>query len=163
MVRPCRMLDVAVLEQHFPTGRNHFHEARFRRQSAGFSTFLIGCLGDVPVGSAEILWQGAKEPDVRDRFPGCPEINGLDVAPERRSQGIGTTVIRAAERLASGRGYHRIGLGVDQANLRAAALYLRLGYVDTGFTYVDHYQVVDNRGVRHEVADPCRFLVKDPC
>ncbi|MEV4414374.1 GNAT family N-acetyltransferase [Catellatospora sp. NPDC049609] len=161
IVRRCRRQDVDVLEHHLPTGPNRYHEARYLRQREGFSTFLIACAGDVPVGSGEVLWQGPKEPDVRARFPGCPEINGLAVAPERRSQGVGTAIIRAAEQLATQRGHHRIGMGVDDDNARAAALYLRLGYRDTGCHYLDRYHYTDERGVRHEVADPCRFLVKE--
>lgn len=160
IVRQCRQPDIAVLEQHVPTGPNHYHVARYRRQSEGISTFLIAYLGDVPVGSGEVLWQGAKESDVRDRFPDCPEINGLAVVPERQGQGIGTTIIRVAEQLAARRGHHRIGLGVDDHNVRAAALYLRLGYGDTGCRYLDHYHYIDDHGSRHEVADPCRFLIK---
>ena len=149
-----------LLEYHVPTGRNGYHEARYRRQSEGLSTFLIAYVGDVPVGSGEVLWQGAKEPDVRDRFPDCPEINGLPVVPERQSQGIGTTIIHTAEQLAVRRDRHRIGMGVDDHNVRAATLYLRLGYRDTGFRYLDCYHYIDDYGVRHEVADPCRFLIK---
>ncbi|MBV9026840.1 MAG: GNAT family N-acetyltransferase [Streptomycetaceae bacterium] len=72
---------------------------------------------------------------------------------QRRSQGIGTAVIRTAETQARRNGYHRIGLGVDDQNYRAASLYLRLGYHETGYHYLDD-------GLRHEVADPCRFLIK---
>jgi GNAT superfamily N-acetyltransferase len=99
-VRACREQDVAVLERHLPTGPHRYHEARYRRQCAGLSTFLIAHLGPTPVGSGEILWPGAKEPDVRDRFPDCPEINGLAVVAPRQSQGIGTTIIHLAEQLA---------------------------------------------------------------
>ena len=40
------------------------------------------------------------------------------------------------------RGYHHIGLGVDDQNLRAAALYLRLGYQETGCRYLDRYHYI---------------------
>jgi GNAT superfamily N-acetyltransferase len=159
IVRQCRQQDVTVLEHHVPTGRNHYHQARYHRQSEGLSTFLIAYLGEAPVGSGEVLWQ-AKEPDVRDRFPDCPEINGLSVVAERQSRGIGTAIIRVAEQRAVQFGHQRIGMGVDDHNVRAAALYLRLGYRDTGCRYGDRYRYVDDRGVRHDVADPCRFLVK---
>jgi GNAT superfamily N-acetyltransferase len=159
-VRQCRQQDIAVLEHHLPTGQNRFHETRYRRQREGSSTFLIACLDDVAVGSGEVMWQGAKEPDVRDEFPGCPEINGLAVVPERQSQGIGTAIIGAAEQLAVRRGHHWIGMGVDETNARAATLYLRLGYRDTGHRYLDRYHYIDDRGTRHDVADPCRFLIK---
>ncbi|MEU6018040.1 GNAT family N-acetyltransferase [Streptomyces sp. NPDC047515] len=68
-----------------------------------------------------MFWQGCKAPEVHDRFPECPELNGLGVwPPQRRSQGIGTAIIRAAETQAGRSGYHQIGLGVDDQNHRAA-------------------------------------------
>jgi hypothetical protein len=67
---------------------------------------------------------------------------------------------QGGEQLARSRGLSRIGLGVDDGNPRAAALYLRLGYRETGCRYLDRYSYVSPDGVTHEVADPCRFLVK---
>jgi GNAT superfamily N-acetyltransferase len=163
IVRQCEERDVATLEQHIPSpGQNRFHEARYERQQRGLSTFLVAYLGDVPVGSGEILWEGCAASEVRERFPDCPEVNGLTVwPPERRSQGIGTTLIRAVEALAVQRGRREIGMGVDDQNARAAALYLRLGYAETGCRYLDRYHYLDDFGVRREAADPCRFLVKN--
>ena len=80
--------------------------------------------------------------------------------PERRSHGIGTAIVRTAEDLAVQTGYQWIGLGVDDQNTRAAALYLRLGYQETGCRYLDRYHYVDDDGIRHDAADPCRFLIK---
>ena len=160
VVGECRRDDVAALERQLPTGRNRYHDARYRRQCDGLSTYLVAWQGDVPVGAGEVLWQGPKEPEVRDRLPDCPEINGLAVVAERRSRGIGTAIVHAAERLAAGRGRHRIGVGVDDHNPRAAALYGRLGYRDADCRYLDRYDHVDDDGVRHEIADPCRFLTK---
>src|ERR1022692_3556307 len=92
----------------------------------------------------------------------CPEINGLAVWPTGlRSHGIGTAIIGAAEALARERGRSQIGLGVDDDNPRAAALYLRLGYQETGRRYLDRYYYLDDNGHRHDVADPARFLVKN--
>lgn len=160
VVRPCTLPDVAALEKQLPTGRNRYHEARHRRQAGDTGTFLVAVADGVPAGCGEVMWRGPKEPDVHTRFPDCPELNGLAVAPDRQSRGIGTAIIRAAEQLAAGRGFTRIGLGVDDENPRAAALYLRLGYRETGVHYLDHYAYVDDDDRRHQVADPCRFLIK---
>lgn len=159
IVRQCEQGDLLALEHHIPSpGQNRFHEARFERHQQGISTFLIAFDGDIPVGSGDILWHGCQAPEVQER---CPELSGLTVwPPERQSHGIGTTLIRTAEALAAQRGHHRIGLGVDDQNRRAAALYLRLGYQDTGCHYIDRYSYLDESGVRREAADPCRFLVK---
>ncbi|MFD9893370.1 GNAT family N-acetyltransferase [Amycolatopsis sp. NPDC059027] len=161
-IRECRADDVPLLETHLPSpGANRYHEARYRRQAENTSTFLVAWDGDRPVAVGEIRWNGCAAPEVRASFPGCPEINGLDVAEDRRSRGIGTALLATAETCARNRGYHHIGLGVDDDNPRAAALYLRLGYRETGCRYLDRYSYVDADGSSHDVADPARFLVKD--
>ncbi|GIE95206.1 GNAT family N-acetyltransferase [Paractinoplanes rishiriensis] len=152
-VRPCRESDLRLLEQTVPTG---YHEARFARPG---SAYLVAVRGGAPVGAGELWWH-PKEPAVRERFPDCPEINGLTVGVAHQSRGAGTALVQAAERLAAERGRVRIGLGVDDQNVRAAALYGRLGYVDVGCEYLDRYHYLDDSGARHEVADACRFLVK---
>jgi len=151
-VEVCRAADVDALEQYIPSpGVNRFHEARFRRQELGASTFLVAFLDDVPVGSGEILWPGCGDDQVRRRFPDCPEFSGLIVWPaQRRSRGIGTTLIRAAEARVRRRGRRWIGMGVDDTNPRAAALYLRLGYRDEECHYLDRYHYIDDNGVRKE-------------
>ncbi|GGP57125.1 hypothetical protein GCM10010231_30150 [Streptomyces sindenensis] len=153
-----------MLERHMPSpGRTRRHAARFDRQEQGLATFLTAWAeGDVPVGTAQILWRGCAAPEVQARFPGCPELNGLGIwPPELRSRGIGTALIRAAEERVRAAGHPLVGLGVDDDNARAAALYLRIGYRETGCRYLDRYAYIDDDGVRHEVADPARFLVKE--
>jgi GNAT superfamily N-acetyltransferase len=159
-IRECRETDLAVLEEVAPTGANRYHHARFRRHADGFSTFLIAWSGGIPVGSGEILWAGPREPVVAGLFPGCPEINGLLVLPQWQSRGIGTHLINHAERRAVNRGHKLIGLGVGERNNRAAALYRRLGYRETGYHYDDHYPWIDEDGNSHIMTDPCRFLTR---
>ncbi|NDU74062.1 GNAT family N-acetyltransferase [Actinomadura sp. DSM 109109] len=151
-----------MLESRIPSpGRTRRHAARFEQQRRGLTTFLIAWDGTVPVGTGQILWRGCAAPEVSRRYPGCPELNGLGIwPPELRSRGIGSAIIDAAEALVRRRGHDQIGLGVDDDNERAAALYLRLGYQETGCHYLDRYHYIDDQGARHEVADPARFLVK---
>ncbi|WP_281172119.1 GNAT family N-acetyltransferase [Amycolatopsis benzoatilytica] len=114
-----------------------------------------------PLEQRRSCGRGCAAPEINRCFPDCPELNGLGVwPPERRSHGIGTAILRAAEAHVQRRGYRRIGLGVDDANHRAGALYLRLGYQETGCHYLDRYHYIDEHGTRHEVADPARFLIK---
>lgn len=157
----CRPEDLAVLERFMPSHSvDGSHPARFGRQEAGRSTYLIPWLDGRPVGHAEVRWTGCAAPEVRAAHPGCPELNGLLVWPETlRSQGIGTALIRAAEELALARGVGVMGLGVDDENPRAAALYARLGYRG-GVRYVDRWTYLDADGTRREHADPCVFLTK---
>ncbi len=151
-----------MLEAGNPSpGQSRFHARRFERQEQELSTFLIAWADDVPVGGGEVRWQGCAAPEVSQRYPACPELNGLEVWPaERRSQGTGTALIGAAEALARDRGYRQIGLGVTDENHRAAALYLRLGYTETGCHYLDCWFGLDDQGHRHDFADPARFLIK---
>ncbi len=155
----CRAEDIAVLDRLLPSySVDGNHRARFARQEAGESTYLIPWLDGRPVGHAEVRWTGCAAPEVS---AGCPEINGLFVWPQAlRSRGIGAALVREAERLARLRGIGVMGLGVGDGNPRAAALYARLGYRPT-VTYVDRHAHLDAEGVRHEHADPCVFLVKE--
>jgi ribosomal protein S18 acetylase RimI-like enzyme len=51
----------------------------------------------------------------------------LVVHPALRSCGIGTVLVRAAEARIAARGLRRAELAVEEGNLRARALYERLG------------------------------------
>ncbi len=127
----------------------------------GTSTYLVAWVDERPVGHAEIRWNGCASAEVRKRLPRCPEISALDVwPPGMRSRGIGTALIAAAERLARARKIREIGLGVADDNLRAAALYLRLGFADIDCNYNNSYEIVRSAGARETVNEPCRFLVK---
>ncbi|MBV6700462.1 GNAT family N-acetyltransferase [Kitasatospora aureofaciens] len=162
LITACEPAHVALLEEHLPSGgRSSFHARRFTRQLAGTSTYLVAWVDDRPVGNAELRWNGCAAAEVRRSLPDCPEINGLDVAEPLRGRGIGTALIRHAERLAVRRGVRRIGLGVDEeGNPRAAALYARLGYRPV-VRYIDRWSYVDDRGEVHDVEDPCVFLAKE--
>ncbi|SDJ87527.1 GNAT family N-acetyltransferase [Streptomyces indicus] len=178
----CRAEDLGLLDAHLPSASaESHHAARFARQEAGESTYLLAWRDGLPVGHGEVRWHGCAAPEVRAAVArriapeavtsggpsvsgptpasGCPEINGLAVAEHLRSQGIGTALIHAAEDLARARRLPAIGLGVDETNPRAAALYARLGY-EALVPYVDRWSYVDRGGLRVECADACTFLVK---
>lgn len=124
----CRAEDIAVLERFMPSHSvDGSHRARFARQEAGDSSYLIPWLDGLPVGHAEVRWTGCEAPEVRAARPGCPELNGLFVWPASlRSRGIGTALVRAAEERAVARGTGLMGLGVGDDNPMAARLYGRL-------------------------------------
>ncbi|MQS15637.1 GNAT family N-acetyltransferase [Streptomyces kaniharaensis] len=160
-ITECEQTDVALLEEHLPSrGRSSFHARRFARQLAGSSTYLIAWEDERPAGAAEVRWNGCAAAEVQRALPECPEINALHVAEPLQGRGIGTALIRHAERLAARRGVPRIGLGVaEEGNPRAAALYARLGYRPV-VRYLDRWSYVDDRGEVHDVEDPCVFLAK---
>lgn len=157
-LRACEPADLVALEEWAPTGPNRTHEMRFSRQVAGTSTYLLAHPAGEPgtfVGSCELRWDGCAAAEI----PRCPEVNGLQVWPAHlQSRGIGTRILQQLDELVAERGHDVIGLGVDDP--RARALYLRLGYVDSGLTYVDRYTRVDDDLVTHEVAERCAWLTK---
>ncbi|MGP3969732.1 GNAT family N-acetyltransferase [Streptomyces sp. 6N223] len=159
-IAECRDEDVAVLDVVLPSeSATANHAQRYGRQCAGAGTYLIAWRDGRPVGTCEVRWDGCAAGEVRAVVGDCPEINGLFVWPESlRSQGIGTAFIRTAEDLARGRGVWRMGLGVGEDNVRAAALYRRLGYRPVT-SYVDRYAHGDAEGVVQHVANPCTFMV----
>ncbi len=103
---------------------------------AGFKTpygaFADGSWTDLCAvyGLAGATWRRAafevlnREVD-NDRFL----IDGISVAAVARGQGIGTALIEALCAQGRARGYRAIRLDVVQENLRARALYSRLGFV----------------------------------
>jgi GNAT superfamily N-acetyltransferase len=157
-LRPWEPADLPGLEAWAPTGKDRTHEQRFARHEAGTSTYLLAHLAGDPdafVGSCEIRWDGCADPSV----PRSPEVNGLQVWPEHlQSHGIGTQILLGLEPLVAARGHDVVGLGVSEP--RARALYLRLGYVDDGVTYLDRWTRIDDDGREHRVADPCQWLTK---
>lgn len=70
-----------------------------------------------------VLWALEREVD-NDRFL----VDGICVAPELRGQGIGTALIEALCVEARARDYQAIRLDVIDTNMRARALYERLGF-----------------------------------
>ncbi|MER5967408.1 GNAT family N-acetyltransferase [Streptomyces sp. NPDC002057] len=159
-IRPCRAEDVPLLDRWLPApGAPTRHADRFARQEAGTGTYLLAWRDGVPAGHGQVRWDGCAAPEVRTEVGDCPEFNGLDVRPELRGQGVGTALIRAAEELARERGAAFLGLGVGHDNPRAAALYERLGYTPV-VAYTDRWSWTDPRGVGHDEADACTFLVR---
>lgn len=102
---------------------------------AGFKTpagsFAGGDWADMRAvyGLSGLIWRApllallSREVD-NDRFL----LDGLCVAPEARSLGVGSALLSAIEDEARARGYDYVRLDVVDTNLRARALYERLGY-----------------------------------
>ncbi len=102
--------------------------AGFCSPEGGFMTFGPSNLAAVygPAGGALRAWvlrRLAVDVD-NDRFL----IDGLAVERDWRGQGLGTRLIEALAAEARARGYSRLRLDVADHNLRARALYERLGF-----------------------------------
>jgi ribosomal protein S18 acetylase RimI-like enzyme len=153
-VRVARDDDVPALNRAVPTGRNDVHREYLARQAAGDATYLVAWRGTEPVGSGLIRWTGRGP--VRE-----PEITNLHVLGPLQSQGIGTAVIRFAEDLIRARGGSTAVIGVGEDNPRAAALYERLGYTDTGLRWTGAYRWYDETGAGHDEVEHVRVLTLD--
>lgn len=158
LIRECTAADVELLERWDPTGPNRWHAQRFANQVKGVSLFLLAFCDAEPVGYGQLIWEPSAP--IRDRFPGCPEINGLGVRRELWGMGIGTGLIRAAEERAKERGLSRAGLAVADDNPRAARLYRHLGY-RPALEYDGGYTFVDEAGVERWIAERYTFMLKD--
>ncbi|HEY6747536.1 MAG TPA: GNAT family N-acetyltransferase [Mycobacteriales bacterium] len=150
-VRVAGPADLPELDAALPTGRNDVHAAFLRRQEAGDAAYLAAWVDGVPVGTGVLRWTG------RDSGP---EITNLQVEPAARGHGAGTALIRLAEDLVRARGLTQVSIAVGLDNDRAASLYRRLGYTDTGVRQTDTYTYFDPAGAEHEVTEHSRVLVR---
>jgi ribosomal protein S18 acetylase RimI-like enzyme len=146
--------DLPALDRAIPTGRNDVHRAFLARQEAGEASYLVAWRGGSPVGTGVIRWGGSGAgPD--------PEITNLHVPASLRGQGIGTAIVRFAEGLIRDRGFRRASVGVGEDNPRAAALYERLGYRDTGRRWTSSYTHFDAHGIERAETEQVRMLELD--
>src|SRR5579863_9970020 len=124
--RPAEPADLPKLEWHGEY--SHFRRVfrnTFEEQRAGRRLMLLADVNGYPIGqifiqleSADDWWQGGKR----------AYLYSLRVMDVFRGQGIGTALIREAERLLSDRDYDSISIAVAKDNPRARQLYERLGY-----------------------------------
>ncbi len=119
----------------------------------GRQTYLVAWDDDEPVGHAAIAFA--------DTQLGVPEIQDVFVREERRGQGIGEAVTRAAEELVAGRGHRRVSIGHGIANDAAKNLYAKLGYRDAGIPPQRVTGTIMIRSGPLEVDDTLVYLVKD--
>jgi ribosomal protein S18 acetylase RimI-like enzyme len=145
--------DLSELNAAIPTGSNDVHAAFLGRQEAREVAYLAAWLDGVPVGTGVLRWAG-------DDGRSVPEIRNLHVEPAARGHGAGTALIRLAEDLVRARGLSRLSIAVGMDNDRAAALYRRLGYTDTGVRRTDTYTYFDVAGIGHEATEQSRLLAR---
>ncbi|WP_250030919.1 GNAT family N-acetyltransferase [Paractinoplanes maris] len=125
-VRPVRANELRLLatdEVHFGLLRN-----RLNRRDAGHGELLAAWIGDVAVGHIFIWTDVAEEPEIRDNLAGVPLVMNLWVRDQFRHRGIGTELVRSAEKWLQEHGHRRVALGVSPHNKEAVRLYLRLLY-----------------------------------
>lgn len=159
VVRPCGAEDLAPLLATWPVASD-VHDRHFTRQLSGEVTLLVAWQDGEAVGSVVIRWQPQERGEVDTTYPGVVEIAHLQVRLDRRSRGVGTRLIQAAENVAEVRKVPWLGLGVGVENPEAAALYERLGYTRTGIVTRSEYDYVDENAVAQHAVEWDEYLVK---
>ena len=162
-IKPIAGEELGLVERHisFDWAAPGKHRDRLVRQQAGEVVYLVAWDGDLPVGHALLKWNGTTDEPMVFRLRGCPDIEDLFVSPEHRSRGIGSQLLDAAESLAVGKGYSRIGLGVSINNPRARSLYGHRGYEGSEFgEYREAGRYVDRDGRERSWEDVCNYLIK---
>jgi GNAT superfamily N-acetyltransferase len=116
-------------------------------------TYLVAWDGGDPVGHAHVAWERTKL--------GIPEVQDVFVRPERRREGIGSRLTRAAEDEARARGHDRISLSVSMNNPDVRRLYESLGYEDAGHAPQRVFGTIMLRGEPFEVDDTLLYMSKN--
>ncbi|MFF0480756.1 GNAT family N-acetyltransferase [Streptomyces sp. NPDC004435] len=99
-------------------------EGELARAARGEVDYLAVCAAaDLPVAIGGIDYQVSE---------GAGTLWQLAVLPALQSCGLGTLLVRTAERRIRDRGLRRAELAVEEDNPRARALYERLGYIPYG-------------------------------
>jgi GNAT superfamily N-acetyltransferase len=146
------VIDVrALTEEHFARVGAALPLHRFD----GFnddSTYLVAWDADVPVGHVHVAW--------RRTALQLPELQDMYVLPDRRSRGIGARLVAAAERLAAANGHAACSLSVSKQNLRARALYERLGYSRAPIEPKRVHGTITTRAGSFEVDDTLLYFTK---
>jgi ribosomal protein S18 acetylase RimI-like enzyme len=109
-----------------------------RVESAEVEYLVVAASYDLPIGKLGIDYT---------RRPGAGTIYQAAVHPALQSCGIGSLLMREAERRIRARGLAHAELGVEQINQRARALYERLGYL----AYADAPEEWDAEGPAGEI------------
>jgi GNAT superfamily N-acetyltransferase len=165
VIRRISESDVERLNDVYPEpGPTSRHVERWRLQAGGEGVYLLAWRGDDPIGWVFVHRPGSSEASAPARQYDAAEIMDLQVAPEFRGQGHGSSLLVAAEQLARDAGWTRIGLEVTVSNPHndvARAMYQRHGYDESGLDdYESGYFYWTDSGERLWDGEPHRFLIK---
>ncbi len=106
-----------------------FHDY-LERQAKGELALLVARAGAGYSGHCAVIWR-SPYPGFRER--NIPEIQDLNVRPEYRRRGIGSSLLAEAERRIAQRSeYAGIGFGLYAEYGAAQRLYIKRGYVPDG-------------------------------
>jgi ribosomal protein S18 acetylase RimI-like enzyme len=144
VIRRCEQADLAALEWFGEfTPHREIIEQVFAAQGRGEQVMLMAAFDEAPLGQ---VWIDLK----RKREESTAVVWALRVFHWFHGRGIGTRLLRAAEKVVTAIGWSCVEIGVEHANTRALALYQRQGYKRAGeHREVQRYRTPD--GEQHEV------------
>jgi ribosomal protein S18 acetylase RimI-like enzyme len=164
-VRPLVDDELAPVQKALPPEHPEAHVRRLASQRSGRVTYLIAWLDGRPVGHVLLRWGGTTNSEVVWLLGGPerhPYIEALLVHHDYRSRTVGSQLLQEAERLARERGHRRIGLSVAVENVRARALYERLGYRDAEVgEFASTWSYIDETGIEVIESETCCYLIKE--
>ncbi|HEV2782303.1 MAG TPA: GNAT family N-acetyltransferase [Actinophytocola sp.] len=156
VIRPAEPDDVGALAEAL--GQAEFFAEQLAMQANGRGILLTAWKNGQPKGDVYLRLEPAEEPEIRHYLPDVPLLTHLEVLPGDRNRGIGTKLIKAAERLLHDLKYRWVALAVEVTNVDASRLYRRLGYRSWNRSPVICYTWLANgRERRPEI---CNVLVK---
>ena len=133
LIRQLQERDIDSLVKSFyplKKPRDQF-ELFWKEHQAGSRVTFVACVGEKVVGYTNLVW-GSDYKAFQEL--GIPEINNMHILDEFQKQGIGTALIKEAERLAFVQGKQEIGIGFGLTPDYGTAqrLYPKLGYIPDG-------------------------------
>jgi GNAT superfamily N-acetyltransferase len=143
-VTVARLLDAFNREYQVPTPGPQILATRLRRLLAGTEVIAL-LVGDPALAVALVTLR----PNVWYDGP-VVLVDELYVAPEARSQGIGSALLAALESITHERGGRLIEIAVDGADIDAHRFYERHGYTNTDAgqsqpSFYYHRELADSR------------------
>ncbi len=146
-----------------PHTLSRWHHARHAVQENGQGVYLIAWHGSLPIGHYLLRWDGPDD-DASGRYPyPTPYLEAGLTKDAYRRKGVASSIMRAAERLAGEKGFHRIGLavGVDD-NPEAKRLYEGLGFQDWGEgEVVVSWEDLNSNNTDRMESETCVYMFKN--
>jgi len=123
---------------HSVIPQKHDFEASLKRINLGEEVCLIAYSNSEPVGRLHLRWAGDYDiPRIVEKIPtakkylNIPSLFYFWVKYTFQNQGIGKKLVDYTEYLAKEKGYSMVGGTVDDINVNAKKLYLRLGFKES--------------------------------
>ena len=162
IIQQCRESDLEVLARQNPSPRHvRWNEERFQRHQQGLTTFLIAWVDDVPAGAGRSGGRAAQRQRCGVASPIAPKSTAWRSGRPNGGRTVSAPPSSAPPKTSPCRPATGGSVWVSMTRTRvrprstsASATGKRAAATSTATTYVD-----DN-GLRHDAADPCRILIK---